>query len=110
VHRYHHEVLNSAGGPGVYGRVHFKMHATGTVAIDQEGNVILVGHYRFPTDSYSWEIPEGGGSADIPIMESAQRELREETGLISSNRSCGRNSSRKLLVRLVQEVSHGKTN
>lgn len=77
----HHEVMGPAGGPGVYGTVHFKYHATGVVPIDEQGNVILVGQYRFPLGAYSWEIPEGGGSKEIPIIESAQRELREECGL-----------------------------
>ncbi len=77
----HHEVLGPAGGPGVYGTVHFKNYATGVVPIDEMGNVILVGQYRFPLDAYSWEIPEGGGLMEISPLESAQRELREECGL-----------------------------
>jgi 8-oxo-dGTP pyrophosphatase MutT (NUDIX family) len=80
----HHEVLGPAGGPGVYGTVHFKYHATGVVPIDEKGNVILVGQYRFPLGAYSWEIPEGGGAKEIPILESAQRELREECGLAAN--------------------------
>jgi 8-oxo-dGTP pyrophosphatase MutT (NUDIX family) len=79
----HHEVMNPAGNPGVYGTVHFKNHAIGIVPIDEKGNVILVGQYRFPIGSYSWEIPEGGGHTVTPILESAQRELREESGLVA---------------------------
>jgi 8-oxo-dGTP pyrophosphatase MutT (NUDIX family) len=79
----HHEVLNPAGGPGIYGTVHFKNYAIGIVPLDEKGNVILVGQYRFPLGSYSWEIPEGGGSTAVPILESAQRELREECGLVA---------------------------
>lgn len=77
----HHEVTNPTGGPGVYGTVHFKNHAIGIVPIDEKGNVILVGQYRFPVGSYSWEIPEGGGLTATPILESARRELHEESGL-----------------------------
>ena len=77
----HHEVTNPAGGPGVYGTVHFKNHAIGIVPIDHEGNVIFVGQYRFPMNSYSWEIPEGGGPESTPILASAQRELLEECGV-----------------------------
>ena len=77
----HHEVLGPSGGPGVYGTVHFKNQAIGGVPIDENGNVILVGQYRFPLRAYSWEIPEGGGSHSVPALESAQRELREECGL-----------------------------
>jgi 8-oxo-dGTP pyrophosphatase MutT (NUDIX family) len=77
----HHEVLGPSGGPGVYGTVHFKNQATSVVPIDENGNVILVGQYRFPLRAYSWEIPEGGGSHSVAALESAQRELREECGL-----------------------------
>ncbi len=80
----HHEVLRPSGGPGVYGTVHFKCQATGVVPIDEKGNVILVGQYRFPLHAYSWEIPEGGGSHSVPALESAQRELREECGLTAA--------------------------
>jgi 8-oxo-dGTP pyrophosphatase MutT (NUDIX family) len=81
----HHEVLNPAGGPGIYGVVHFKNYAIGVVPIDEQGNVILVGQYRFPLNAYSWEIPEGGGNLALPILESAQRELREECGLTAKH-------------------------
>ncbi|MGA3293140.1 MAG: NUDIX hydrolase [Candidatus Acidiferrales bacterium] len=77
----HHEVLNPSGSPGVYGTVHFKGHAIGVVPIDEDGNTILVGQYRFPLGAYSWEIPQGGGLPTATFLESAQRELREECGL-----------------------------
>jgi 8-oxo-dGTP pyrophosphatase MutT (NUDIX family) len=82
---HHHDVLGPSGGPGVYGTVHFKNQATGVVPIDENGNVILVGQYRFPLQTYSWEIPEGGGSHSAPALESAQRELREECGLTAAH-------------------------
>jgi len=77
----HQEVLVPSGAPGVYGTIHFKHHATAVVPIDGNGNVMLVGQYRFPLRAYSWEIPEGGGSRSTTPLESAQRELREECGL-----------------------------
>jgi 8-oxo-dGTP pyrophosphatase MutT (NUDIX family) len=81
----HHDVLGPLGGAGVYGTVHFKHQATGVVPIDGNGNVILVGQYRFPLRAYSWEIPEGGGSQLATALESAQRELREECGVVAAN-------------------------
>jgi 8-oxo-dGTP pyrophosphatase MutT (NUDIX family) len=77
----HREVINPSGGQGIYGMVHFKNLAIGIVPIDAEGYTWLVGQYRYPLERYSWEIPEGGGPAGIPVLESAQRELEEETGL-----------------------------
>ena len=77
----HHDVINPAGQEGIYGVVHFKNRAVGILPIDQDRNVWLVGQYRFPLDSYSWEIPEGGCSkVEIPL-EAAKRELLEETGI-----------------------------
>lgn len=75
------QVITPAGTPGIYGKVHFKNKAIGIVPIDSDMNTWLVGQYRFPLDEYSWEIPMGGGPIGIDILESAKRELKEETGL-----------------------------
>lgn len=77
----HHEVLTPAQTPGIYGLVHYKNLAIGVVPVDAEGHTYLVGQYRFPLDAYSWEIPEGGGAHGVDPLDSAARELREETGL-----------------------------
>lgn len=79
-----HQVINPSGGKGIYGEVHFKNYAIGILPLDEELNTWLVGQYRFPLKTYSWEIPEGGGPLDRPILESAQRELLEETGLTAT--------------------------
>ena len=78
------KVINPGGGKGIYGKVHFKNLAVGVAAIDEEGYLWLVGQYRFPLDQYSWEIPEGGCPLGTDPLEAAQRELREETGLIAT--------------------------
>ncbi|GAB2965955.1 hypothetical protein GCM10027048_40020 [Hymenobacter coalescens] len=75
------QVLNPAGGRGIYGVVTMKNKALGIVPVDAEGNTWLVGQYRYPLDEYSWEIPMGGGPVELDILASAQRELKEETGL-----------------------------
>ncbi|WP_291782526.1 NUDIX hydrolase [Cecembia sp.] len=76
-----HQVINPAGNDGIYGIVSFKNKALGIIPVDQDGNTWLVGQYRFPLDEYSWEIPMGGGPIGLDILESAKRELKEETGL-----------------------------
>ncbi len=78
------DVLNPAGGKGIYGKVHFKNHAIGIIALDDQLNTFLVGQYRFALNQYSWEIPEGGGPLEIDPLESAKRELKEETGLVAT--------------------------
>jgi len=79
------DVLNPSGGKGIYGKVFFKNLAIGVIPIDREGYTWLVGQYRFPLDQYSWEIPEGGGDPRVPPVESAKRELLEETGLVAAD-------------------------
>ena len=78
-----HQVLNPAGGEGIYGEVHFKNYAIGIVAINELDQIYLVGQYRFPLKQYSWELPEGGGPLGTNPLESAKRELLEETGLVA---------------------------
>ncbi|MEQ1745157.1 MAG: NUDIX hydrolase [Saprospiraceae bacterium] len=77
----HREVVNPAGGAGIYGVVHFKNLAIGIVPLDENGCTWLVGQFRYTLGRYSWEIPEGGGPLGITPLESAQRELLEETGI-----------------------------
>ncbi len=79
------DVLNPKGNPGIYGKVHFKNKALGIVALSEEGKITLVGQFRFPLSQYSWEIPEGGGPLGVDPLESAKRELKEETGMSASH-------------------------
>ena len=78
-----YQVINPGGGKGIYGKVHFKNLAIGIFPLDEEGNTWLVGQYRFTLSQYTWEIPEGGGEMGVAAVESAQRELLEETGLVA---------------------------
>ncbi len=79
----HHNVINPAGKPAIYGTVHFKNLAIGILPIDNELNTYLVGQWRYPLNAYSWEIVEGGGILGVNPLKSAKRELKEETGLIA---------------------------
>lgn len=78
-----HQVLNPSGKEGIYGKVHFKNRAIGILPLDDSLNTWLVGQYRFVLNSYSWELPEGGGLLDRDPLEAARRELKEETGLVA---------------------------
>ncbi len=75
------QVINPSGGEGLYGKVHFKNTAIGIIPLDDENNTWLVGQHRYVLNEWSWEIPKGGGPIGKTILESAQRELMEETGL-----------------------------
>ena len=76
-----HQVINPGGGQGIYGKVHYKNIAVGVIPIDDEGYTWIVGQHRFTLDEFSWEIPEGGSPKGEDLIETAKRELKEETGL-----------------------------
>lgn len=78
-----HDVLNPAGKPATYSVVNFKNLAIGVLPIDSEGFTWLVGQWRYPLEEYCWEIPEGGGPLGIDPLDSAKRELKEETGIVA---------------------------
>lgn len=79
-----HQVINPSGGNGIYGKVHFRNKAIGVVVLDNEGNTWLVGQYRYVLNAYSWEIPEGGCPLGTLPLDSAKRELKEETGITAA--------------------------
>jgi 8-oxo-dGTP pyrophosphatase MutT (NUDIX family) len=75
------QVLRPDGEPGIYGVVHMRNTAIGVLPIDDEDHTYLVGQFRYTTNTYEWEIPEGGCPPGEEPVEAARRELREETGL-----------------------------
>lgn len=76
-----YDVINPSGGKGIYGKVHFRSTGVGVLPLDDELNTYIVGQFRFTLGKYSWEIPEGGCHPGEDILDTAKRELREETGL-----------------------------
>jgi len=78
---YEDQVTTPTRTPGIYGRVCMKNKALGVIPLDEDGNTWIVGQYRYTLGEYSWEIPMGGGSATESLLEAAQRELLEETGI-----------------------------
>lgn len=80
-----YQVINPSGGKGIYGKVHFKNKAIGIIPVDRDLNTWLVGQYRYTLSAWHWEIPEGGGDLNRDPLESAKRELQEETGLIATS-------------------------
>lgn len=69
--------------PRAYSIVEFK-GGVGVVALNDQMEILLVGQYRYPVHRYSWEIPKGGfadfDSSNRQPLETAKRELKEETG------------------------------
>ena len=78
------QVIQPDGNPSIYGVIEFH-GCVGVLPMDADGNVHLVGQFRYPLQQYSWEIPEGGCHWGEAPLDAAQRELREELGLSAGN-------------------------
>lgn len=79
-----YDTIAPTGAPALYGVVSMKQLAIAVLPLHADGTVTLVGQNRFIL-GYSWEIPEGGGRLDVDPLDSAKRELREETGLVAAD-------------------------
>lgn len=67
------------GKPGIYGVVERSDSAT-IIVESKNQEILFVKQYRYPTHSYSWELPMGGIDQNEKPLAGAIRELEEETG------------------------------
>lgn len=81
----HYDVLKPNGEPGIYGVCRFNTLAVAVLPVFHDGDVMLVGQWRFGIDEWSWELPEGGGPLDQDPLAHAKTELVEETGLAAAH-------------------------
>jgi 8-oxo-dGTP pyrophosphatase MutT (NUDIX family) len=73
-------VVRPDGTEGIYGVVEI-LPSCGIVAVRDDGQLALVGQWRYVHGKFSVEIPTGGSEAGETPLEAARRELAEETGL-----------------------------
>ena len=78
-------VINPGGGKNNYGHIHFKRTAVAIVPLDEGGNTWIVGQDRYTLGEYSWEVPMGATEQGEEPLETAFRELKEETGLTAGS-------------------------
>lgn len=81
----HDDVVTPHGHPGQYGVVEFKNRAVGVVPILGDGRIVMVRQSRYAIGASSLEIPEGGSPRGEDMLDTARRELQEETGYLAGS-------------------------
>lgn len=74
------QVIQPGGKPGVYGVV-LRKQGVGILAINDQGQIFVQRDYKYPIDKFLLNIPAGGAESEDEILDSAKRELKEESGL-----------------------------
>lgn len=72
-----------AGNLGVYSYMESRDSCM-IVAVDDKERIYLVRGFRYPSQSFGWELPGGGGDGE-DLLTASQRELEEETGIIAQS-------------------------
>lgn len=68
------------GKKGIYGVV-YRSDTSAIIIKTIDSKILLLKQYRFPTDSFGWELPMGGIEDNETPQKAAERELFEETGI-----------------------------
>jgi 8-oxo-dGTP pyrophosphatase MutT (NUDIX family) len=105
-------VMRLDGSKGIYGVMESK-DSVMVVVLNDNNEVFLIRIFRYPTSSWGWELPGGGGD-DEDAEVASKRELAEETGIIANKwmllgktRVCNALMTERMAVYLAQDLSFG---
>jgi len=79
---YVDQVLGPDGEPGTYSTVEMKAGVC-ILPVDEDGTVYLTRQFRYAIGRESLEVAAGGIDGEQQPLEAAQRELREEQGIVA---------------------------
>lgn len=99
-----------AGNLGVYSYMESRDSCM-VVAVDDKERIYFVRGFRYPSQSFGWELPGGGGNGE-DLLTASKRELEEETGIIAQSWNnlgeayvCNGLMTEKMTVYLARDLS-----
>ncbi len=84
---YEDDTVRRDGTPGHYVRLHTAMGGGAILVVPRtpSGKHLLIKIYRYPVDTELWEFPAGLVETGEDPVDTATRELTEETGLVANS-------------------------
>lgn len=75
--------ITPEGQEGIYGYMESR-DSVMVAAVDDHARILMVKAFRYPTKTWGWELPGGGGD-DENLIDASRRELEEETGIVAEH-------------------------
>ena len=101
-----------AGDLGIYGYLESRDSCM-IVTVDDKERIYLARGFRYPSQSFGWELPGGGGDGE-DLLAASKRELEEETGITAQSWDklgeayvCNGLMTEKMAVYLARDLSFG---
>jgi 8-oxo-dGTP pyrophosphatase MutT (NUDIX family) len=101
------------GSKGIYGVMESR-DSVMVVVVNEENEIYLVNTFSYPSHSWNWELPGGGGDNE-EFVTASKRELAEETGIIANEwhilgktRVCNGFMTERMATLLAQDLTFGE--
>lgn len=106
--------IDNNGNEGLYAYLESR-DSVMVVAVNDDNEIYMIRGFRYPSKSFGWELPGGGGDSET-MLTASKRELEEETGIIAKTWTtlgtayvCNGLMTEKMAVLLARDITFSGT-